>query len=187
MTGLWDWLKALLLALFGRRTETALLDHYDHIIEDLTLRLELCEERCSQCEKNHDASQEALGKTQIEMLALRNLVERIEQQGLVAQITCDQRGVITEWNPAATTLFQFTREESLGKDISTLTPHRYKRLHLLAFRKLTESKAEPRKEPLKVHAVTRNGLEVPVLVELNAWEIDGNWFYGASISRRAEG
>jgi PAS domain S-box-containing protein len=190
MLGFWGYIKEFLGGIF-RRPESGLMGHYDTIIDELgeriktereefTKRLESCENRCIKCEQDH-------GKTQLEMISLRNLVERIEQQGLVAQITANELGIITEWNPAATTLFHYAREEALGQNISIITPHEYRQRHLKAFRVLASKGGEPRSEPLLAHAMTRNGNRIPVSIQLNGWEIDGKWHYGAAISRRVEG
>jgi diguanylate cyclase (GGDEF)-like protein/PAS domain S-box-containing protein len=82
-----------------------------------------------------------------------------------AYIGMDCEGRITEWNPAAETIFGYRRDEALGARVSDLiVPTRHRRAHLEALQRvLTEGRVPPSVlEPMEVTALRADGTEVPV-------------------------
>jgi len=104
-----------------------------------------------------------------------------------AFVSLDADGRVLEWNPRATELFAYTREDALGVDLAELiVPARYREQHRAGLR---GAAAEvPAKRRLIVEARRRDGGELPVEVSITAVrEGDAPVFYAwiEDVSERA--
>jgi PAS domain S-box-containing protein len=121
-----------------------------------------------------------------ELLTLREKLGRLESstKSAMAIVTCGADGIIQSWNQGAALMFHWTQEEAVGKEITIITPERFKARHWQGFQALVDSKRQP--VPLKtmtVPALTREGIEIQATLRLSGWENGGIWTYAAEISR----
>jgi PAS domain S-box-containing protein len=106
-----------------------------------------------------------------------------------ATILADVNGLILQVSPGITGLLQWTIKELVGKNVEVLLPERYKDRHSQALCKLREQNAVPWPEKtISGHALKKDGTEVPVFVNLSAWQdpIKGvpTWRVHAEITRQ---
>ena len=81
-----------------------------------------------------------------------------------AIIVIDPGGSVHEWNPSAETLFQYPREEALGRELAELiVPPALREAHRNGLRRYVETR-EPTilGRPVELTAVRRDGTEFPV-------------------------
>lgn len=110
-------------------------------------------------------------------------------RGLVsAVITVNEMGVIIDWRPGATTLFGWTLEEAIGKDVYFITPPRYRHKHSAAFQKARNTKTLPDgTTTVQAHALTKSGEEIPVAINPSGFmDEQGNIFFTADIRLRTQ-
>lgn len=161
--------------------QSMILDRQELQIADL-------QTRHLECIKHHLECLEKASMIQAELGGLREQVKHVEtsSKSAIAVIVANEKGIIQSWNDGATALFHWTAQDSIGKNVTLLTPERHKKKHLDAFAKIVASKLPPRPmRELYVHAVTQNGDEIPVSIRLSGWD-NGNgsgWLYAAEISR----
>jgi diguanylate cyclase (GGDEF)-like protein/PAS domain S-box-containing protein len=82
-----------------------------------------------------------------------------------AYIGMDCEGRVTEWNPAAETIFGYRSGEALGAMVNDLIiPLRHRHAHLAALRRIVSEKpvAPSVHEPIEVTALRADGTEVPI-------------------------
>jgi len=137
----------------------------------------------SQCREN-------LATMRAELTSLNALVQQMQWSGvnrIEAVIVADaSSGYIIEWNPGATILLHWTEREMLGKPIHRIMPDRYKDKHNEALRALLSSNRIPQRGPIVGHAITKDGVEIPVEITLSGWRNGNTVIVGASIKRRVE-
>ncbi len=89
-----------------------------------------------------------------------------------------ESGTISEWNPAAETIFGFTSAEALGRElVDLLVPPRYheRALHGLShFANPGDSEAAGR--TLELTSLRKDGTEFPIELSLSAMQVNGKWF-----------
>ncbi len=92
------------------------------------------------------------------------LNKAVIRSSLDAIITCDERGVITEFNPAAEQIFGRSRAEALGESLDAMIiPERMRAAHGLSLRRLSEGgPGRILGQRLELPAVRRDGQEFPV-------------------------
>ncbi len=87
-------------------------------------------------------------------------------------------GVISAWNPAAATIFGYTREEALGRVLhDLLTPPRFREMAqkgLAHFVACGEGAAVNKTQELP--ALHKDGTEFFIELSLSSMQIDGQWF-----------
>jgi PAS domain S-box-containing protein len=84
-----------------------------------------------------------------------------------AFVSLDGDGRVVEWNPRATELFGYTREEALGAELAKLIiPARYREQHRAGVRRAAAKAPGTRR--LIVEALRRDGGEFPVEVSITA-------------------
>jgi PAS domain S-box-containing protein len=104
---------------------------------------------------------------------------------VLAIITADEQGIITEWSAGATRLFHWKAEEAIGRDITIITPPHHRDAHVNAFRRAVQERRGPKMtHPLQLSAMTREGEEIPVVVTLAGWLGDRGMIYSALIRRQ---
>jgi PAS domain S-box-containing protein len=90
------------------------------------------------------------------------LNDAILASAIDAVITMDDRGVVVEFNPAATTMFGYAREEALGRDMAELI--------------IPESLRAPHRHGLQRYLRTRTGTYLDGRVEVTGMRADGSEF-----------
>ncbi|OHC65493.1 MAG: hypothetical protein A2040_13570 [Rhodocyclales bacterium GWA2_65_19] len=95
-----------------------------------------------------------------------------------------ERGTITAWNPAAETIFGYTRADALGQSLhELLAPARFRemaRRGLAHFSSSGEGGAVGK--TLELMALRKDGTEFPIELSLSAMQIRGKW-HGIGIVR----
>jgi PAS domain S-box-containing protein len=94
-----------------------------------------------------------------------------------AILMLDPQGRISYWNPAATHILGYAREEAMGRNLHELiTPERYMEAHRNAFPEFVRTgRGAAIGKTLELQARCRDGREIPVAVSLSAVQIDGCW------------
>lgn len=84
---------------------------------------------------------------------------------------------ITYWNPAAKSIFGYTEEEALGKDLhGLLAPPRYHEAFRSGFNRFRVTGQGPLiGQTLEVSAFRKSGEEFPIEVSISAFQIKGRW------------
>ncbi len=89
-----------------------------------------------------------------------------------------ESGAITAWNPAAVSMFGYSRDEALGRELhDLLTPPRLRemaRTGLAHFSKSGEGMAI--NQTLELPALHKDGTEFPIELSMSAMQIDDKWF-----------
>jgi len=94
-----------------------------------------------------------------------------------AIIMMDNDGIISYWNEAAERIFEYTKEEALGKDMHNLLgPERYDKAYQEGFKKFRNTGRGPVVgNTVELSAVRKDGTEFPVEVSVAAVKIKGKW------------
>ncbi|MEI6574948.1 MAG: ATP-binding protein [Bacteroidota bacterium] len=121
-----------------------------------------------------DINIEVPGKSPFES---ENLIRSITDSAQDAILMMDSKGRISYWNPAATRIFGFEREEAIGKNLhSLIVPQRYLQAHLDAFPGfLTSGQGGAIGKTLDVEAITKGGAEKLVQLSISSIKIHGQW------------
>jgi PAS domain S-box-containing protein len=108
-------------------------------------------------------SQIALAKVASDRQQLEKLAAFF-QSALDAIIILDQKGLITEFNPAAERIFGYRRKQALGQELAALIiPPRYRDAHRKGLQRyLTAGVGPILGKRVEVNAIRRNGEEFPV-------------------------
>ena len=98
-----------------------------------------------------------------------------------AFIGMDHRGLVIDWNTAASRLLGWTRDEALGQPVSTLMiPPRDRPAHSSGLRSFLDT-GEPRlpRHPINLTAQHRDGHEIPVELTVSRSLWQGTWRFHA--------
>lgn len=91
-----------------------------------------------------------------------------------AIVTIDATGIITDWNPAAETIFGWTANEITGEHINTIVPEHMRGEHIGHIAAAASSKVLVRdSEAREFMGRHKDGTVVPVEAALSVWEMDG--------------
>lgn len=116
-------------------------------------------------------------------------IRTIIDGSLDAFIAIDDKGVITDWNSAAETLFGWRRDEAIGKTLSeTIIPPQFDELHRGGIKRFIETGHGPVvNQRIELPALTRSGRQIPVEVAISVCMINDRHYFSAflhDISRR---
>lgn len=119
-------------------------------------------------------------KLQDEQLKLHESEEKFEKISASAQdaiICMDNDGNISFWNAAAATIFGYTQQEVLGKNLHQLiVPERYLNAHLQAFPLFQNTgQGSSIGKTRELAGMRKDGTEFPVEIALSASLIAGKW------------
>jgi two-component system, cell cycle sensor histidine kinase and response regulator CckA len=110
--------------------------------------------------------------------------ESILDAALDAVITMDAHGLVLSWNARAETLFAFSREEALGRELAGLIiPHRYRDAHrqgLARFLATGEGPVLGRR--VELTGLRRDGSEFPVELTVTALREGGTSYFSAFVA-----
>ena len=104
----------------------------------------------------------------------RNRIVELEEQPS-ATVVCNDKGIITEWDAPAMTLFHYSAKEAIGLHITRLIPVHRRDEHNKAFRDALEMFRMPpnkQRDLIKCRiqeALTREGREISVRISLHTW------------------
>jgi PAS domain S-box-containing protein len=129
-----------------------------------------------------------LAVTKVELAGLKSTIERLDSVHLVAQIIADDNGLIVDWNPSATFLFQWSRLEAVGQPVTMLIPSRIRGRHDKAFAHAMtreDSALETAGKIMETYALKRDGTEIPVTITLHKWRnAAGHKMFSAEVKKR---
>lgn len=117
--------------------------------------------------------------------ALKESEERFKavmQSAADAVILSDSIGNIISWNRGAETIFQYSKEEMMGKQISILIPRRYRFSHDNGLMRVTstgESRIIGKK--VEMYGMRKDGNEFPMELSLATWKSGKTVFYSGII------
>ena len=125
------------------------------------------------------------------MSAIRDISERIKTEnkfkGLLesapdAIVIVNTEGIIVIVNSQAEELFQYTRDELLGKKIEILIPSRFHTRHVShRDNYLNEPKNRPMGAGLELHGIRKDGSEFPVEISLSPLETEDGKLISSAI------
>lgn len=94
-----------------------------------------------------------------------------------AIIMIDAQGVVTFWNPAATTILGYSHEEALGRNLHDLiAPAQMIEAHRIAFAEFAKTgRGESLGKTLELTAKHKDGREIPVELSISAVSRNGTW------------
>ena len=112
-------------------------------------------------------------KLQAEEVCLRAITG--SAQDAIIMIT--PQGTISFWNPAAEHMFGYTAGEAIGQDLHTLlAPARYRTMFTKAFPLFCQTgQGGAIGKTLELHAVCKDGREIPVELSLSALQLPAGW------------
>lgn len=115
--------------------------------------------------------------------ALRESEEKfraLTQSAKDAIITSDSKGIIIDWNKGAETIFGYTEEEILMKNLSVIMPKQYVKLHKEGIERIARNgERHVAGKTVELHGLHKNGLEFPIELSLSEWKgNDANYFTG---------
>ena len=116
------------------------------------------------------------------------LPSSILDSALDAVVTMDEHGVITGWNKQAVTMFGWTREEAVGRDMAdTIIPPRYRQAHRDGLRRFRETGATSvMGRRIELHGLHRDGRELPIELTVAAESVDGRHAFSAFLRDLSE-
>ncbi|HXC25643.1 MAG TPA: PAS domain S-box protein [Gemmatimonadaceae bacterium] len=96
-------------------------------------------------------------------------VRAVLNSALSAVVVIDEGGTVTDWNAQAETMFGWTREEALGRELATLmVPDQYRAAHRSGLRRFVATREGPLVNRLiEMTAVRRDGGEFPVELSIS--------------------
>lgn len=111
------------------------------------------------------------------------LTRKIIAHALDAIVIVDERGVITDWNPRAETIFGWSRDEAIGKTLQeSVIPPRYHVEHLAGMRRFLETGEGPiLNKRIESHARDKQGREFPVELTVSPLRIGDSLAFSAFV------
>ncbi|MBW2025184.1 MAG: PAS domain S-box protein, partial [Deltaproteobacteria bacterium] len=113
-------------------------------------------------------------------MALKESEERfraISESAQDAIVMINEKGMVSFWNRAAETVFGYSKQEAMGRDLHELiAPKRYLEKYKKTFRIFRETgKGIAVNKILELDAKRKDGTEFPVELSLSAIQIKGKW------------
>jgi PAS domain S-box-containing protein len=128
--------------------------------------------------------------------ALQESEERLRlilQTAHEAFVSIDAKGLIIAWNPAAESIFGWSREEVLGRPLSeTVIPARYRAAHQRGLERFLQTgEGSVLHKRIELEAVRRSGQEMPIEMTITPLQVGGRYVFNAfvrdiSARRRSE-
>ena len=117
--------------------------------------------------------------------ALRESEERfrnVTELAIEAIILANQNGNIISWNKGAQTIFGYTEDEVLDREISFLMPERYRDAHRKGLQRVTSTgKSSLLGKTLELVGKRKDGTEFPMELSLTSWTTSQERVYNAII------
>jgi diguanylate cyclase (GGDEF)-like protein/PAS domain S-box-containing protein len=110
--------------------------------------------------------EQAQEQTRDSELLIRNILERAPD----AFVTCDNRGIVTEWNAQAETTFGWTRVEAVGRDVAELIiPPSLREAHRAGIMRFAQAGAGPLVNTrARLTGMHRDGSQIPIELSIGA-------------------
>lgn len=122
---------------------------------------------------------------------LEATLDRFRTQANVAEvatmndaiIVANDRGIIRQWNEAATVLLHWRKEEALGQRVDIIIPPEQLELHNRAWQEVRETGRDVRRGPHQFIALTKDGQRVAVDALLSSWREGERRMFSASMRK----
>lgn len=99
-----------------------------------------------------------------------------------AIIVADHLGNIIQWNHGAKTIFGFSNEEVLGKNLDLIIPERFKEAHRKGMERYYATRVpHVIGKTLELTGVKKDGTEFPIEMSLGSWETENGIFFSSII------
>jgi len=93
-------------------------------------------------------------------------------------ITINENGIISSFNPAASTIFGYAADEVIGKNINLLVPSPHREMHNDYLRRYIETReAHVIDKPREVEAVRKDGTAFPLSLCIGAKQYSDHWMF----------
>lgn len=172
-----------------RDERTTAVDEWRHIAHETQRILDQVRIELARCETDRAEGRLETVRLTGEMRLLQSTVQRLQAitgdtmftSISVAQITADMDGKIkvATGTPA---LLHYLPHELAGKNVEILIPKRLRQQHKKSLELLKQSQQPPWSEKtLTTFALTREGIEIPVTINLTGWQHEGSWMISAEI------
>jgi len=128
----------------------------------------------------NDITSQKLMESEIEKVKIRN--EKILEGALDAIIAISEKGIIDFFNKAAETLFGYTKEEVIGKNLEMLIPFEHADKHagyVSNYLKTNIAKMIGKRTEIKIK--NKAGEEIPVLITISEAKIENEFTFTAFI------
>ena len=97
-----------------------------------------------------------------------------------AVISADERGRITDFNPAAEGMFGYLAEEVIGEPLTILMPQRFRDAHAHGFKRFLQTgESHMIGSTVELTGLRHGGVEFPLEISLCTWEADGETSFTA--------
>ncbi len=97
-----------------------------------------------------------------------------------AVISADERGRITDFNPAAEGMFGYLAEEVIGEPLTILMPQRFRDAHAHGFKRFLQTgESHMIGSTVELAGLRHGGVEFPLEISLCTWEADGETSFTA--------
>jgi PAS domain S-box-containing protein len=91
-----------------------------------------------------------------------------------AIVSADERGLITDFNPAAEAMFGYLAEEAVGQPLAILMPERFREAHRAGLKRfLGTGESHIIGSTVQLAGLRRSGTEFPLELSLCTWEAGG--------------
>ncbi len=127
-------------------------------------------------------------KAQQALRASEARIRLIIDSAFDAVVGMDEAGLVTDWNRQAETIFGWSREEALGKDLSSMiVPAAHRVAHPLGLRHFRETgEGTVLNRRLEVTAMRRDGTELPVELSISPLKVGSTYQFSAFIEDISE-
>lgn len=168
----------------GNTVSLTLIDRLQARVTSLELQHTECQQREAALSTKVGILTERCDDQQRQIAHLTEIVHRLEGISAIAHINADPLGIIIYWDVGATTLFLWTADEAIGKNVDILIPAYLKEKHHERFDAASSSEDNSRPLAINAFAVDKHGNEFPVSIIVNKTIVDGRKILKAEVKRR---
>lgn len=156
-------------------------------VDELTSRVFALQDELSSAKLREGDLKAELAAALARIRALETATGNVLPPQLAGIVIADLRGVIKEFSPALTPIFQWLPKEVLGKPVTTLIPPDIRPRHEEMFARavLDPALLDPGRE-LMTYGLTKTGGRVPIGVTLHGWRAGDTGLITATIRQRAQ-
>ncbi|MBA2340143.1 MAG: PAS domain S-box protein [Pyrinomonadaceae bacterium] len=106
----------------------------------------------------------------------------VAQSANDAIIAADSHGRIISWNKGARTIFGYTEDEAINRQITLLMPERYREAHQKGMARHTATgESHVIGNTVELHGLRKDGSEFPLELSLATWKTGDETFYSSII------
>ena len=124
----------------------------------------------------HDRGQQRLARSEARFRALVT-------SAVAGIVIADHRGLISAWNPGASTLFGYSEAEALGQPLQMIIPERLRAAHLAGVERYRQTRTSALMgRTVELIGLHKDGSEFPLEASLAAWEQDGECHFSGILT-----